>query len=334
MKKVLAVETSCDDTCVACVTEEGFVEWSLRQDQNEVHQKFGGVFPEEASRNHSRHLLPLIDQVLKNQKIQDISLLAYTNRPGLIGSLLVGSVTLKTLATLYQKPFLGVNHIEGHILSPFLHDSTHLKIKDFKFPYLVLVVSGGHTSLFEAQDLGHYHLIGQTLDDAAGEAFDKFARMVGLGYPGGVQVDQCSQKGELKYSFPVALLQKGNLNFSFSGLKTAAFLTLQKMGAEQIQKEKSSLCASYQEAICQQIIFKLNQCLEKYPNQKRVALVGGVSANSRLREVCFKWAQEKSIQLVLPPLKYCTDNAAMIGYTALKHFLKNENLISSQTGSS
>lgn len=321
MKKVLSVETSCDDTCVALVREDGFVEQNLMQDQNQIHQAYGGILPEGASRNHSQHLLPLIDQVLSHQKMRDISLLAYTNQPGLLGSLLVGSVTVKTLSVLYKKPFLGVDHIEGHILSPFLHDSKHSKVEGFKFPYIVLVVSGGHTCLFEVQALSQYRLISQTLDDAAGEAFDKFARMIGLGYPGGVQVDQCSQKGELKYSFPTALAQKGNLNFSFSGLKTSASFMLQKMSLQKIQEEKSSLCASYQEAICNQILFKLNQCLEKYPQYERIALVGGVSANSRLRQVCSNWAQKKSIQLVVPPLRYCTDNAAMIGYTALSRFL-------------
>ena len=323
MKKVLSVETSCDDTCVAVVQEDGFVLYSYQQDQDETHRPFGGVVPERASRNHSRYLLPLIDQILKKEPMDLISLLAYTNRPGLLGSLLVGSVTTKTLAMLYQKPMIAVNHIEGHILSPFLHDKKNKKNSHWDFPYLALVVSGGHTHLFSVKNLGQYTLLGQTLDDAAGEAFDKLAQMLHLRYPQGKEVDQLAKKGERdRFLFPVALLQKGNLNFSFSGLKTSARLFLEKMDAKSVQKETPSICASYQESIVNQIIFKLDQCIVKHPHQ-RVAIVGGVSSNSRLRNRCTKWAKERSIQLMIPPVCYCTDNAAMIGYAGLSRFLKN-----------
>ena len=324
MKKVLAVETSCDDTCTALVREDGFVEQSYRQNQIDIHQPFGGVVPERASRNHSRYLLPLIHKILQTQDMRDIDLLSYTHRPGLLGSLLTGAVTVKTLSVIYEKPFIGINHIEGHILSPFLHSQKHKQNKHWGFPYIALVVSGGHSHLFIAENFGKYKLIGQTLDDAAGEAFDKFARMLDLPYPGGVYVDRLSKNGDLKYKFPVALAQKGNLNFSFSGLKTSAVLMLEKMTKDQIQKEKSSLCASYQTALVNQIIFKLEQCLNQYPSFQRAAVVGGVSANSQLRERCFQWAQEKSVDMMVPPLEYCTDNAGMIGFSALQRFLRGE----------
>lgn len=316
--KVLAVETSCDDTCVSIVGEDGFVDLSLRQDQNEIHSPFGGVVPERASRNHSRHLLPLIDQALKKHPIDNISLLAFTSRPGLMGSLLIGSVITKTLSELYEKPILGINHIEGHILSPFLWDKGYQKTWDF--PYLALVVSGGHTHLFEVKSLSKYHLLGKTLDDAVGEAFDKFARFVGLPYPGGVYVDQEAQRGECLFSFPTAMKKKG-LNFSFSGLKTSAHLLLQKVD---YTKHRESLCASFQSAVVRQIMNKLDECISLYPSYKRAAVVGGVSANSYLRKKCIKWAEENSIDLALPPLRYCTDNAAMIGYTAIQKYLSGD----------
>ena len=313
--KVLAVETSCDDTCVSIVGEDGFVNISLRQDQDEIHSPFGGVVPERASRNHSRHLLPLLNQALKKNPIEKISLLAFTNRPGLMGSLLVGSVTMRTLSELYEKPILGINHIEGHILSPFLWDKDYRK--KWNFPYLALVVSGGHTHLFEVRSLSNYVLLGKTLDDAAGEAFDKFARFVGLPYPGGVHVDKTAQKGECLFPFPVAMEGRG-LDFSFSGLKTSAHLLLQKVD---YKKHRESLCASFQSAVVKQIMNKLDECIRLYPAYKRVAVVGGVSANSYLRKECLAWAEKNSIDLALPPLKYCTDNAAMIGYTAIQKYL-------------
>ena len=322
MKKVLAVETSCDDTCTALVREDGFVEASFSQDQNKIHAPFGGVVPERASRNHSRHLLPLIDKILKLVSIDDISVFVATGRPGLQGSLLVGLVTLETLAVLYKKPFIKVDHIEGHILSPFLYDFSNSSL-GWKFPYIALVVSGGNTQLFLAEKFSQYVLLGETLDDAAGEAFDKFARLAGLPYPGGVFVDQTAAKGDTcKYDFPRALSRKGNLNFSFSGLKTSARLLIQKM--ENKESELAHLSASFQEAVVDQILFKLNECRKMHPQYKRFAIVGGVSANSRLRQKCMEWGQFHSLNVVFPPLKYCTDNAAMIGYTGIHHYLKNK----------
>ena len=316
MKKVLSIETSCDDTCVAVVREDGKVLLDYKQDQLKEHAPFGGVVPENASRNHSKHLLPLIDQALKKVPIEEIDLVGCTNRPGLLGSLLSGVVTAKTFSHLYKKPFVPINHIEGHILSPFLYEDQK---PSWNFPYICLVVSGGHTHLFYVKDLGDYQLLGQTLDDAAGEAFDKFARLMNFPYSSGVYVDQNSKGGDKnQFSFPVALKQKENLNFSFSGLKTASNRLI-----EQVDKGKNtpSLCASFQEAIVQQLLFKIKECLKKHPI-KNVAVVGGVSANSRLREVFYEWAKENSINLSIPPLKYCTDNASMIGYAAISRYIQ------------
>ena len=317
MKKVLSIETSCDDTCVSVVQEDGRVFVDYKQDQMKEHAPFGGIVPENASRNHSKNLLLLIDQALKEYPIENIDLIACTTRPGLMGSLLVGVVTSRSLAHLHQKPFVAVNHIEGHILSPFLYDEKNKK-NEWRFPYICLVVSGGHTHLFYVESLGKYILLGKTLDDAAGEAFDKFARLMKFPYSSGMYVDQNAKNGNRdQFFFPIALHQKGNLNFSFSGLKTSSYRLIEKLkGTENI----SSLSASFQEAIVQQLIFKLKECLKKHP-ASRVAVVGGVSANSRLREVCSIWAKHSSIHLALPPLKYCTDNASMIGYAAIRRYI-------------
>lgn len=326
MRKVLAVETSCDDTCVSVVREDGYVELSLSQNQDSVHKPFGGIVPEQASRNHSFHLLPLIEQALKKISIDDISVYAVTNRPGLLGSLLVGYTCLKTLALLHKKPLIGVNHIEGHILSPGLYDDQSELNSHQDEPYICLVVSGGHTHLFKVEGLTQYELLGQTLDDAAGEAFDKFSVLIGLSYPGGPQIDRMSQSGNpKKFSFPIALKKKGNLNFSFSGLKNSARLKIGSLSKKQIEENRHSLCASYQEAIVNQIIFKLNECAIQYPEYKNFSIVGGVSANTRLRLRCEEWAQKNNIQMRIPPLRYCTDNAAMIGYAGLRRFLQDSS---------
>ena len=331
MKKTLAIETSCDDTSAAIVSDDGRVFISLFQSQNLSHRPFGGVVPENASRAHSRHLLPLIDLALKNTAMDEIDVLSCTNRPGLMGSLLSGWVTVKTLALAFGKPFIGVNHIEGHILSPFIYDKEKPRAKNFDFPYIALVASGGHTHLFLAEKLSCYRLIGQTLDDAAGEAFDKFAKLLGLPYPGGVEVDRLAQKGrDDAFVFPKVLAERGNLHFSFSGLKSSALRRLEQMSQKEIEERRADLCASFQKAIVDQIIFKLGECAEKYPLYKNMAVVGGVSANSALRKACFDFADLRGLRLVIPPPRYCTDNAAMIGYTGLSRFLRGETSLVSE----
>ncbi len=321
MRKILAVETSCDDTSVALVKEDGFVIFNKVVDQNFVHQPYGGVVPELASRNHAHYLLPLIEEALteSNHAWKDIDFLAVTNRPGLVGSLIVGLVTVKTLSLLIDKPYIAVNHIEGHILSSFLWDR-ETKPADLKFPFLCLIVSGGHTHLFKVEDFGKYFLLSQTVDDAAGEVLDKVARMMGLEYPGGAEIDRISKSVQLgKYVFPKIKLKENNLNFSFSGLKTFAVDLIQKTD---IQKNKGLipyLCADFQESVMEQIISRLNESITRF-DFKSVIIAGGVSANSRLREKAKSWADKRNIHLVLPPLRYCTDNAAMIGMAGIKLF--------------
>lgn len=322
-KYVLGIETSCDDTSCAVVDENGFVKAMLSANQDSLHRPFGGIVPEIASRNHTMTLLPLVDQVLKkaNLAIEDIGGIAATNRPGLLGSLLVGMVTAKTLSIALGKPWIGVHHIEGHLMAPFLNDETYKAPQDWKFPFLSLVVSGGHTSLFKVLEFGKYELLGATIDDAAGEAFDKFAKMAGLGYPGGVQVDNLAKNGKKDaYNFPRALIKEDNFDFSFSGLKTSAQRTLSEMKTEDIKSNMENLCASYQEAIVD-VLFEKTMKAAREHKIKHVTVTGGVSANSRLRE---KFQSESKIQVAIPPLRFCTDNAAMIGLTGLKYLQKGQ----------
>ena len=332
-RKILGIETSCDDTSAAVVTAEGVVLSSVAASQDAEHEVFGGVVPEIASRNHTYHLLAVIEKALlqAQQSWEDIDAIAVTNRPGLIGSLMVGVVTAKTLAYCKNKPLIGVNHLEGHLLAPFLRDSQHQPASPLQFPYLALTVSGGHSSLYFCEDLGNYQVLGTTIDDAAGEAFDKFAKMAGLGYPGGVQVDRYAQQGNpAAYPFPRALMQKKarNLNFSFSGLKTQAQLQLQKMSDAERRDQIHDLCASYQEAIVDALLTKLDWA---YLNQQQAGrapalavITGGVSANSRLRAKAEAWAAKRSLVLAYPPLRYCTDNAAMIAYAGALRLQRGE----------
>ena len=326
IRRVLGIETSCDDTSAAIVDGAGKVEAVVSANQDLAHAPFGGIVPELASRNHTLNILPLVDACLKkaSKDWNEIDGLAVTSRPGLLGSLMVGVVTAKTLALAHNKPFVGVNHIEGHLLAPLLSDDSHQPPLGFAFPYVALVISGGHTHLFEVQDAGKYRLIGRTIDDAAGEAFDKFAKMTGLGYPGGVEVDRRARQGDPKrFHFPRALLGEDDLNFSFSGLKTAALRVVEKMDRDTLRSSIDDLCASYQEAIVEVLVSKLIKAAELC-RLNSVAITGGVSANSRLREMCEKEAQSRHWWLAMPPLRYCTDNAAMIGYAGLLRLARGE----------
>ena len=325
-KRVLAVESSCDDTSVAVVDDKGFVEACLSQSQYEAHKPFGGVVPEIASRNHTYHLLPLIEATLEkaNREWSDIDGLVVTSCPGLVGSLIVGLVTVKTLALVYNKPFIGVNHLEGHIIAPLLRDESYQPNENFQYPFIALTVSGGHSSIYLVKEFGSYQTLGTTIDDAAGEAFDKFAKMVGLGYPGGVQVDQWAKKGDPKsYKFPRPLINEDHFNMSFSGLKTAAMRGIEKIPQEMRQEQLPHLCASYQEAIVDVLLTKLDRAVKRL-GIKRAVITGGVSANSRLRELSLQWASDHKIELLTPPLRYCSDNAAMIGFAGIQRLNRGE----------
>jgi N6-L-threonylcarbamoyladenine synthase len=326
----LAIETSCDDTSVALVRSDGFVLSQLSANQDSEHLPFGGVVPEIASRNHTLALLPLIDQLLKSQNLngKDLSVICVTNRPGLVGSLLVGLVTAKTLSILWDIPFVGVNHLEGHLLAPWLSDESYQPktLLADSLPSLVLAVSGGHTHLCEISELGSYKILGQSLDDAAGEALDKFAKELGLGFPGGAKLDAWARQGDAhKFQFSTGLKNKG-LNFSFSGTKASALRLLEKMSPQDIDSEIYNLCASYEKNVIDVLFEKLKVAcqLNEY---KSIALTGGVSANTYLRKSALKLSDELDKPILIPPLKYCTDNAAMIGFAGIKRFLQGEKAL-------
>ncbi len=311
---VLAIETSCDDTSIAIVRSDGYVVSCLTANQDLVHQPFGGVVPEIASRNHTLQILPLLDEVLKktNWSWQQIDGIAVTNRPGLIGSLLVGVVTAKTLALIYSKPFVGINHQEAHLIAPFLFDQETGQ-SGVQFPYLALTVSGGHTQLFDVRGIGEYQMLGRTVDDAAGEALDKFGKVLGLGFPGGAKVDAMAKLGDSSlYDFPITMKDSQNLNFSFSGLKSAAVRMVESLNKSELENEKYNLCASFQEAVVSSLMLKL-EAAQKRTGYENIVITGGVCANSRLRELALKWARKNGLKLFMPSLKYCTDNAAMVG---------------------
>jgi N6-L-threonylcarbamoyladenine synthase len=314
---LLSVETSCDDTSVALVNRFGFVLDQLQVNQDDRHKIFGGVVPEIASRAHAETLLPLIDQMLQKNatSIPEIEGFAVTNRPGLLGSLLVGVVTVKTLAQAYNKPFIGVNHLIGHIAAPLLTDvkmnPNLTQSKMPPFPWLVLAVSGGHTSLYLVTGIGKYQILGTTRDDAAGEAFDKFSKMLGLGFPGGALVDRLASSFELQNSeFELPVANLSGLDFSFSGLKSAAERLYRSRTFT--HDELKSFAFSFQKALVDALMLKLDQAYAAH-SPKSVFVTGGVSANSRLRKQVEIWAQNKNIELKIPPLRYCTDNAGMIG---------------------
>lgn len=319
IERVLAIETSCDDTSVAIVDRSGWVHSVVAASQDLEHEMYGGIVPEIAARNHSLALIPLIEEAFKKTGMNwsDIHGITVTNRPGLIGALIVGLVTAKSLSQAKKIPFLGVNHLEGHLLAPFLKDSQYAPPEDFDYPYVGLAISGGHTSLYQIKGLGDYRVLGATKDDAAGECFDKFAKMAGLGFPGGVRIDQMAKTGNPEaFEFPRSMIHDETFDMSFSGLKSSGQRMLEQLGPELVQEQLPDLCASFQEAIVDVLIAKLDRAAKVY-KAKRVILTGGVSANSRLRARAEEWAKKKGLSLVVPPIRYCTDNAAMIGYAGI-----------------
>lgn len=354
IEKVLAIETSCDDTSVALVGRDGRVFEILSASQDDVHEEFGGIVPELACRNHSFHLLPLIERIIDKYDWDEVDGIAVTNRPGLVGSLIVGLVTAKALAQSLKKPFIGVNHLEGHLLAPFLRDSEYTPHFHWDEGFIALAVSGGHTSLYDVSGLGKYQILGETRDDAAGEAFDKFAKMLGLGFPGGVKVDRLAMGGNPEaFSFPRGLIREESYDFSFSGLKSAAHrLITSKLGgcpkdggsriegsdgahlnrgdevplAHSNEKKVDFLpdvCASFQRAVVDVLIEKLDRAVSDI-GKRRVVVTGGVSANSELRTTAIQWAQKKEVALMIPPPQYCTDNAAMIGLAGISRMNRGE----------
>jgi tRNA N6-adenosine threonylcarbamoyltransferase len=290
---ILGIETSCDETAASVVTEDGEIVTNVVASQAELHARFGGVVPEVASRRHLELITPVIKEALNGH---DVAAVAVTSRPGLIGALLVGVSAAKALAWAKRLPLIPVNHLHGHVAS------LYLKPLDLQPPFTCLLASGGHTMLLDVQDRGGYRMLGTTLDDAAGEAFDKGARLLGLGYPGGKEIDALAKQGDpTAYDFPVARLP--GLDFSFSGLKTSLLYKVRDLAPDELGRRRADLAASYQRAIVRALVERIEAT-----GGDRVAVVGGVAANSELRAALPEAA--------LAPLPLCTDNAAMIASAA------------------
>ena len=309
--KVLAVESSCDETSVAVVENGREVYSNIIASQIDTHKKFGGVVPEIASRQHVEAINTVLKEGLDQAgvKLSDIDIIAATKGPGLIGALLVGLSAGKALALATGKPFIGVNHIVGHVCA------NYISFKDLEPPFIGLIISGGHTYLIEVKDYVDFTLHGRTVDDAVGEAFDKVARSLGLSYPGGPVVDALAKKGKESIEFPRVMIKEDNYNFSFSGLKTAVlnYLNSTRLRGEEIVVE--DVCKSFQEAVVDVLLEKSFR-LASEKNMDKIVLCGGVSANSRIREAFEERGSKENIKIFYPELKLCTDNAAMIASAA------------------
>jgi N6-L-threonylcarbamoyladenine synthase len=319
---VLGLETSCDETAAAVVEDGRRALSDVVSTQVDIHRRWGGVVPELASRNHVVQVMPVLHEALTRagKTLDDVDLISVTSGPGLIGALLVGVQVAKSLSFATGIPFVGANHLEGHLLAiRLLEDAPEP-------PFLGLVVSGGHTSLYEVQDYGRYRLVGSTRDDAAGEAYDKTARILGLPYPGGLPIDQLAQKGDPSaIRFPRALPGQENFDWSFSGLKTAVLHHVRKHGVPEGQA-LADLCASFQEAVADALSKKFVAAARRL-GLNRLVVCGGVAANSRLRSLSQQRAEDRGLKLYLPPVRLCTDNGAMIavaGHEAWRRGLRGD----------
>jgi N6-L-threonylcarbamoyladenine synthase len=309
---ILAIETSCDDTCAAVLEPDGRRALSNVVHTQTEHDRYGGVVPEVASRAHLERIDGVIERSLADAAtdLAEIERVAVTVRPGLIGALLVGVAAAKGIAYARRLPLVPVNHLKGHVAAAYLADPT------LEPPFATLIASGGHTALYSVDENHEMHLLGETLDDAAGEALDKGARMLGLGFPGGPALQQAAQGGDReRYVFPVALKEKNNLDFSFSGLKTSLLYKLKDLGEERARAELPHLAASYEAAVVEALARKLLRAADLQETPVLV-VAGGVAANALLRRTLEEECAKLGIRLVIPPPELCTDNAAMIGAAA------------------
>ncbi|MDU3137118.1 MAG: tRNA (adenosine(37)-N6)-threonylcarbamoyltransferase complex transferase subunit TsaD [Anaerococcus prevotii] len=322
----MGIETSCDDSSVAILKNDREVLVNLISSQIDIHALFGGVVPEIASRKHLEAINPLIEKALAdtNLSYEDIDLISVTKGPGLMGSLLVGISAAKGLSLATDTPLIGANHMQGHICANYLSN------KDLEPPFISLVVSGGHTYLCKVNSYTDYEVIGKTLDDAAGESFDKVARKIGLGYPGGPKIDKLAKEGNKgSIDFPRVMLEKGSYDFSFSGLKTAVLNYAHKLEQRGEEVNKADLAASFQEAVVDVLVDK-SMMLLKETGLKTLAVSGGVAANSRLKERLKEECDKEGIQFYHPSVILCTDNAAMIamaGYLNYKNGVVDDNFM-------
>ena len=311
--RILGIETSCDETGVAVFDDRLGLIADLLYSQVDLHKAYGGVVPELASRDHIRKTLPMIQEAMtESHSIKDdIDAIAYTNGPGLVGALLVGASIAKSLAYAWQVPAIGVHHMEGHLLAPMLSENKP------EYPFLALLVSGGHTQLLACEGPGLYELLGESVDDAAGEAFDKVAKMLGLGYPGGPEVAELAKTGDPKaYRFPRPMTDRPGFDFSFSGLKTYTMNTLAKIAAPTHQ-DKANIACAFQTAVIDTIRIKCQRAFD-YTGHTTLVIAGGVSANHELRATLDTFSRERGFQVFYPELKLCTDNGAMIAYAGLQ----------------
>jgi len=315
---ILGIETSCDETGIALYdSNKGLLGHTLHS-QIDLHAEYGGVVPELASRDHIRYIIPLINQLLNKTSIKKkaINAIAYTAGPGLSGALLVGSTVGESLSFALGIPSIPVHHLEGHLLAPMLEDTKPV------FPFLALLVSGGHTQIIHVKHIGQYDIVGDTLDDAAGEAFDKTAQLLGLGYPGGAALSKLAESGKPKYNLPKPMLHSKDFDFSFSGLKTAV-LTLVKKQPELTDTIKANIAASFQESITEVLIYKTIKAMDSL-NLNQIVVSGGVGANKQLREKLTNSSQKNNFQLFFPSLEFCTDNGAMIALAGYLRYSLSE----------
>lgn len=310
---VLGIETSCDETGVAIYSKDKGILSNKLYSQVNLHAEYGGVVPELASRDHIRKLLPLVRSALDDAGIKksDVGAIAYTAGPGLVGALLVGAAFAKSLGYALQIPTVAVHHMEAHFLAPFLEPNPP------EFPFLALLVSGGHTQLIEAAKFGYYKILGETVDDAVGEAFDKVAKILKLPYPGGPALSKIALQGDLnRFNFPRPMVGRKGLNFSYSGLKTYALNCFKECG--DTPKNRADVAAAFQDAATDSLVIKCRRAI-KQTGFKRLVVAGGVSANKMLRDKLNNLAKTESIQVCFPRLEFCTDNGAMIAYAGLKY---------------
>ncbi|MGY6275655.1 tRNA (adenosine(37)-N6)-threonylcarbamoyltransferase complex transferase subunit TsaD [Methylomonas sp. MgM2] len=304
---VLGIETSCDETAAAIYhNHNGLISHSLYS-QAVTHNAYGGVVPELASRDHTRKLIPLVRKVLIDSKLthSDIDGIAYTAGPGLMGALLVGATTARSLAWAWQVPAVAIHHMEGHLLAPMLENNPP------DFPFVALLISGGHTMLIEVGGIGRYKLLGESLDDAAGEAFDKTAKLLGLNYPGGPALSKLALQGKPRFQFPRPMTDRPGLDFSFSGLKTFTLNTFENSSKSQV--DKADIAFAFQQAIAETLTIKCKRALLQ-TGLKTLVVAGGVSANQEIRRQILALGKKENIRIYFPRPEFCTDNGAMIAY--------------------
>ncbi len=314
---ILGIETSCDETGVAIYHSERGLIHHLLYSQIEMHSEYGGVVPELASRDHIRKLIPLIKQLLHESELTriDITAIAYTAGPGLMGALLVGAATAQSLAFAWQIPAVAVHHMEGHLLAPMLEENPP------EFPFVALLISGGHTLLVQVSSVGKYELLGESLDDAAGEAFDKTAKLLGLHYPGGVKLSELAKLGQARFRFPRPMTDRPGLDFSFSGLKTFALNTFQN--CDKTDQDKADIALAFQDAVTDTLSIKCRRALQQ-TGLKTLVVAGGVSANTQIRSTLTKMVTKEGGKVFFPRPEFCTDNGAMIAYAGYQRFLTRQ----------